>query len=525
MQKNSTALSPHSSFISRSLWIISALSCLFLASYWLLQASGFFPIPHWLAVVQLALVAILFNSSKKIFWGIFFPLATIQALYAPVGIKFGSPSYQYVVSIFATDLMETKEFLRQLPLTGIAMSLGIILSLVIFRIISQKQKLYWHKNKTLLFVTALCLIWQQPPLQFYHQGIQSLVKVKNELDRLNNFQLESHWGESTLNANSTYDDYVLILGESARKDYHHAYGYPVENTPFMSSAKGVLVDGFTSGGTNTIASLKLMLTKPNKQQWEGNYNLNLVDLIKSAGIKTYWLSNQGYLGEFDTPVSALANRSDERIFLKSGDSINSSNISDFALLPKFQTLLEQPHQGKRFIVVHLYGSHPISCDRIADYPKIFDDKQIDNKYFNVNCYISSIKKTDDLLKQTYEILQKNAEKQHRTFSMIYFSDHGLSHHFTEKSIDIHNNNGKSKHHFDIPLFKISSDDTERKKLRSFKSGLNFVEGIAHWIGISNNQIDPEMDLFNGKDDTDDYGLKKQIEKIEMPDDPAVGIPF
>ena len=66
-------------------------------------------------------------------------------------------------------------------------------------------------------------------------------------------------GQSTLE-NSKYQDYVIILGESARKDYLHAYGYPVNDTPFMSSANGTLIDGMTSAGTNTVASLRLMLT-------------------------------------------------------------------------------------------------------------------------------------------------------------------------------------------------------------------------------------------------------------------------
>ena len=123
------------------------------------------------------------------------------------------------------------------------------------------------------------------------------------------------WGKSTLE-NSPYDDYVIVLGESARKDYHHAYGYPIENTPFMSNSKGILIDGFRSAGTNTVSSLRLMLTLPNKEKWEPNYNLSLIDLVKSAGIKTYWLSNQGMLGEFDTPVSSLASKADETIFLK-----------------------------------------------------------------------------------------------------------------------------------------------------------------------------------------------------------------
>ncbi|MCV5527056.1 hypothetical protein OFN18_33855, partial [Escherichia coli] len=79
--------------------------------------------------------------------------------------------------------------------------------------------------------------------------------------------------------------------------------------PFMSRANGYLIDGLMSGGTNTVASLRLMLTKPNVDRWEPNYSLNIIDLIKSAGIETYWISNQGYFGKYDTPISAIASKS------------------------------------------------------------------------------------------------------------------------------------------------------------------------------------------------------------------------
>ena len=63
------------------------------------------------------------------------------------------------------------------------------------------------------------------------------------MQKLKQISQSDNWGKSTLE-NSRYDDYVIVLGESARKDYHHAYGYPIENTPFMSNAKGTLIDGF-----------------------------------------------------------------------------------------------------------------------------------------------------------------------------------------------------------------------------------------------------------------------------------------
>ncbi|ABR74026.1 hypothetical protein CBG46_02030 [Actinobacillus succinogenes] len=501
---------------------ILALACIIFASRLMLIGSGFFASPTVKQTLLMAILFIIFNASRKLFWFVAFPFALLHVLYAPIGLTFGPPSYQYIASVFATDLLESKEFFSQLPLINFIYPAGIILLLYLFRSLTRTFHLHFYKNKMFLAAVAVFLIWGSAPLKFVTETYDAGMKVQNELTLLNSLAIESKWGKSDL-IDAKYDDYVLIIGESARKDYLHAYGYPVRNTPFMSTVKGTLIDGFTAGGTNTIASLKLMLTKPDTRNWEGNYSLNMIDLIKSAGITTYWISNQGYLGEFDTPISAIANKSDTKIFLKSGDSLNS-NTSDFELLPEFARVIEQPTQEKRFIVLHLYGSHPITCDRLNDYEKIYNDDQIDEKYYNVNCYVSSMKKTDEVLERVYDELVKNREKSDRTFSMIYFSDHGLAQHETESRIDIHNSAGKSKRHYDIPLFKISSDDIERHVYGVFKSGLNFTDGIAKWIGISNPQLNPNADLFSNQPDPDDYGLKTEIEKITAPDDPAIVIP-
>ena len=125
----------------------------------------------------------------------------------------------------------------------------------------------------------------------------------------------------------------------------------------------------------------------------------------------------------------------------------------------------------------------------------------------------------------YETLKKNEQKTHRTFSMIYFSDHGLCHQEDDKhGVTLFNQNCHSQLHHNIPLFKISSDDTARKEYKAFKSGLNFLEGIANWIGIKNPKLTLEEDLFSEQADKDDYGLKKLIEEKYRKDaDPAIDI--
>lgn len=502
--------------LNEVLWAVLALIILFVTAKLMLKGVGISSSERN-DFLLLTLIVIL-SSSKKAFWILVFPMSVLYSLYSPIGLIFGEPNYQYVASIFSTDLLESKEFFQQIPIFNYFCPLFIIFGVLLYRIIIVKKNIEFYRNKTLISIFVIFSMVNQSPAEFFKSIISSSLKVKDELINLNEFKPNSDWGKSYLE-NSKYDNYILVIGESARKDYHNAYGYPIVNTPFMSESKGFLVDGLTSGGVNTIASLRLMLTNPDVKNWLPNYNLTFIDLVKSAGIKTYWISNQGYFGQYDTPISAIANRSDSKYFIKSGD-YSSKNTSDFLLIDKVKTVVNRAPNEKKLIVIHLYGSHPNACDRVIDYKKIVGVS--DKKYSYIDCYISSINKTDDFLRELNSFMTEEYFKNKASYSILYFSDHGLAHQDIDGIIRF-NNNRPSKLHYNIPLFKISSDSNERKKCFSFKSGLNFVNGIASWIGIKNNKLRNDYSLFDCKNDPDDYGLKHRIDSITGELDPAIDI--
>ena len=333
--------------------------------------------------------------------------------------------------------------------------------------------------------------------------------------RLQELQERNDW--DVTNVDSQYDTYVLVIGESARKDYHGAYGYSMANTPFMSTTKGVIVDGLTSGGTNTVASLRLMLTESDKEKWIPRYEKTFIDIANSAQINTIWISNQGFFGTYDTPITHIAQKSQKRKFIKAGDYA-SKNTDDLILLPEFKRFLNKEVKGPQLIVLHLYGSHPNVCDRLHGFTPNYT---VDNQYYrDIACYVTSIHKTDHFLQQVKEALDQYANNFDKRYSMIYFSDHGLAHRELDGRMTI-NNNFAVKQHYDIPLIKISSDDTERVVIKRQKSGLNFTKGLAHWMGIEAAQISEAYDLFSDEDDEDDYGLSERLEKLK--DDPAIDI--
>lgn len=484
-----------------------ALLIVYLISYLMLKGVGaprsFF---HTMMLVYLITLC---SSSKKIFRYFVLPLTAIYALYTPIGFTYGSVSYDFLIAGLSTDRLEAGEFIRQIPYKNYLLPFVIIGGLILYRKITSKYDIHFFRNRTFIFIALIIMLAGQSPLHFINAFKESMTSVYNEQKILSSLVQEQSWEESFLE-NSLYDNYILIIGESARRDYHHAYGYPIENSPFMSHANGTLIKGLTGGGQTTVPSLKAMLTLSNKNSWDADYSKTIIGLAKSANIQTYWLSNQGYLGTHDTPISAIAKSSNSSTFLKYG-SFSSLNTSDYELIPSFEEIIKQNPNEKKLIVIHLYGSHMDACDRISDYHLIHETN--DDYYHYMSCYISSIHKTDSLLQILHAFLIKN----HSSFSMIYISDHGHSHNEVNNKMHF-NNSILSKFHYDIPLFMTSSDDISRKECQSFKSGLNFTNGIANWIGIKNRHLDPNYSLFDCQNDPDDFGLQKKIEGLE-PDYP------
>lgn len=484
---------------------------LYLYSRFLLRATGDGHPEVINTLLLCGLCSFLFTSKRTFI--ITVPLFLLLALYAPIGLTCGYPSYQYIVSLSATTANESLEFLRLIPLKAYVSSLLLFVSPFILNKIAVKFDIKPCKNKLFILLFAVLSFCSSGAFLFFNETIASVEKVKQENSDLEKYVNSNDWSKVKQTEQIKYDDYYLIIGESARRDYFHAYGYPVKNTPFLDSTKGVIVNGMESAGTYTIGSLRLMLTLADTTTWAPNYNLNLVGLANKAGFSTYWVSNQGQFGEWDTPISAIAKKSDKSYFTKFQE-YNERNISDFAMLRILKPMIEQSTTKRRFFVIHTMGSHPHACDRIKE---MEDPITVTNKADSyIACYISSIKQTDQFLENLHDVIVNNSHG--RSFSMIYFSDHGMAHRDVDGVIQL-NNNYVSKYHHDIPLVKISSDDRERKVISSQKSGLMFVNGLANWMGISAEKIQ-SYDLFDGVSDANDFGLSQQPYKV---DDPAIDI--
>lgn len=166
----------------------------------------------------------------------------------------------------------------------------------------------------------------------------------------------------TLTANASDTPYVvLILGESTSRARMHLYGYPLENTPGLDamerSGEIAVYRDTISPEAATVAVLRKLLTfadAESTQEWF-TYN-NLIDVMRAAGYKTFWLSNQESSGIWGNVAQLFAERSDYRKYTRLRESHEDMGLYDETLFPLVDEALLQSAE-KNFFVIHLMGGH------------------------------------------------------------------------------------------------------------------------------------------------------------------------
>lgn len=368
-----------------------------------------------------------------------------------------------------------------------------------------------HRNKLVVIFFALYTLVLTDPWHFGEKVRNAVSETAHEREDILSMAAQNAWRSvRTTSTFEAYDDYVIVIGESARKDYFGAYDYPIDNTPFLSNTVGTLVDGLIAAGPSTAVSLRLMLT--NNAHGKPNYGQTIVGLAQKAGAEVHWISNVSMNGEFATPVTAIAMKADHRVFLRSGLTA-SQNTYDEVMLPQLEKILRTLHAGKRLIILHTVGSHPNYCKKAE-----FASERIhfrDSSLRQVECYASSVRATDEFLSELVDTLKKSG----RRWSLVYFGDHGLSHH-TKDGETVLTHSPVGLEHFRVPLVRINCDDQTHVLLHSLKNGQNLLGGLAAWMGIESPELKP-YELFDGVTDAFDPHAGKSIERDVS--DPAVDL--
>ena len=470
---------------------------------------------------------LIFSFNQKIFWYFVTFITITLSLYYPVYLSYGKPNSGIIAAFFETNPVESFEFLGKLKLSNLGLPVLFIFSFYVLyklkkyainqvEISAKEQKHKKILNSFLALVTIFSVIWV--PTQFYIQNvsndkvdthwtlanspvnlisfyaniIESITDYYHDKSDLENVQnITPPW--HIISAKPQYKNYVLIIGESARRDYMSTYGFNLSTTPFLDKTKGYINAGYISSAPATYHSLLNTLHFNPKDKGKKDYSYNIITLAKMAGIKTFWLSNQGSIGKYDTLASRLGVTADFHYFTKKG-GFTTNNADDMTLLDELKRRFKEKTYSNnvRLFVIHLMGSHRNFCQRLKE-----EEKKLEFINESLSCYVNTILKTDKFIEETVTLLKE----QNEPYSLVYFSDHGLSHTYKEykKEIDL-DFGDKYKQNFDVPFVKISSDDKVREVVNLKRSAFNFIYGFSQWIGVETKELNSHYNFFSTKDD-------------------------
>lgn len=440
-------------------------------------------------------ILLLANVSKpsKIF---VLTILLLLSLYIPTGFQFGRLNYGFIISAMETDSHETREFLR--GFVGVPLVLMLACWISLYRYSTLPLFKVGKKSKYLCLLLLISVSINSYPKRMIQDGIGYIYQSKKDLSTL---EKEAFIPDtfSKVTTNSQYNNIIVIIGESVAANYLSLYGYPHDDTPWLRKAPGIFLNNYISAAPNTFLSLPRTLAISDGK--ETTVNNNVVALANRAGYDTYWISNQGFVGEYDTPSTVIAMRANHHYFLKKGD-YNSKLVDDFSMLDLLPDILKKPE--KKVIFIHMIGSHPDPCRRLMGYPQrfIFSEKE------PINCYVSSINKLDDFLHRTYNMSKENK----KSFVMMYFSDHGMTVDNSDRPVR-HGNTEKQNYH--VPFFVLADDLTVHTQIDTPISAFQFINIFGYYAGITSQQINPinvldtkpkNIQVFNGTEMVDYQGL-------------------
>lgn len=300
--------------------------------------------------------------------------------------------------------------------------------------------------------------------------------------------------QGTLSSKS-HGIYILVLGEATTRDHLHAYGYDRLNTPWLDSQKNnpqaLIFRNAYSNHVHTIPALLYLLTQQsqhNDLKLKDTYSI--IELAKTAGFATFWLSNQTKFSAHDTPLTILAQYADNEIWINDYSGEKSvSAYTDEKLVEFLPDLVKK--SDKSLIIIHLMGCHSIYADRYPAEFEVFSDRSE-----KVNSYDNCILHNDNVLAQLY-----NSVKNEPDFmSLIYVADHG-----EEPDLDYAHESSKFTFQMSrIPLVMLFSEkfitqnkqifDTLKSHTENYWSSDLMFETMLDILGIDGFSRDIDLSL-------------------------------
>lgn len=461
--------------------------------------------------------------------------------------------------LLETNFSETKEYLYEYFTPGIFLLALIFLIPSVFILIGVKKAIqqYTFKNafkaifidiRTLvIFIESLWLKTQHKAWKKWLIGVVLLVlgtviylksnhhkyhaafqlfsgyeKYQQEVEKYKAFfsdsEKSSYLKTVQKNKNDDKETLIITIGESTTKHHLGIYGYHRNTTPNLAKINDELVvfNDVISPHTHTIPALEKVLTFGTTNNPSDKELGSLVQLVKAAGYKTYWISNQIPVGINETMVTMLSKAADYSYFTNLGGEKELHSL-DERVLPIIKKALSDK-SAKKVIFVHLLGTHTQYKNR---YPKSFNQfKDVPSTPFGtqqafdaINQYDNAVLYNDFVISEIISLLKSNATPNEKQ-QMIYFSDHGED---VYQTVDF---NGHSESIGSYPMFEIpfvfwSNNKNELKKYKPFADRKymtdDFIYSVADLLNITFEGMKNENSIFHPTFQTKQRIVKQHID--------------
>lgn len=445
------------------------------------------------------------------------------------GQLFGLPS---LAAIDDTNLRETYEFLRSLSLATVGISLASLLPVLILAIMSYRLiKTVSAGSKSLVLFCVLAIIVgdigfrqafisQQNTFLFAGWLLKEAMPATVTSRNLSMHRMSSEEHVSFSRPSISPVTHVLILGESTTSRRMSLFGYRRRTNPLLESSRSNVFideDACSSRGA-TVPSLSEIFSFADRDHPNlFNEQPNLLQIMKSAQYKVFWISNQQAVGSSDSWVGELSRTADVREFLNRRGWTDGISL-DNNLLPKLKDALFDG-ADRKFIVLHLLGTHAAYDLRFPPEFRAFRTNDgldgkilekrglLDNLFRGSrielsNAYDNAVLYNDTVVSKIIQMIRASETN----YSIVYLSDHGEALGEDGRFVG-HIDDVAPKQVYQIPLMFVLSDSVigslGEESFRSFKENLNLkfeTNGMIHTMldlyGLSYAYLRSEKSLLS-----------------------------
>jgi len=460
------------------------------------------------------------SFKRRLLWSM--PLLVLSFVSLGILIQFNSQVTEGVIeAIVNSDTIEAFEFIKEIE--AIVYWLMIFYVMAFIYLYIQANKFRSDSLKPIKHPWLTMMLILLPIMDMLGKGasarsypliivgtVFNYVEEKASMNDLLDARKDFHFDVKKAKRDTKKETFIFVIGEASRRDYYSLYGYYRNTSPNLSALNGISVftDAISPANT-TVPSLMAVLHLSTAEDNSLFYKTkSIVSLAKEAGYKTWWISAQSRFGRYETSVTSSGIESDVKHFIEEGRTL--SRGYDEALLPFIEDSLADPVM-KKFIVMHLYGSHISYKKR---YPESFSSfKSIPVGYENhsskiqsrVNEYANSISYTDSVLGR----LIKKADDKEQQICVVYIADHGeyLADDLNHYSFG-HGSNPPYKVEVEVPLivwcseeYRQANPDKWRDILNNRSLPINLEDmfySLSDLMHINYKLMKPERSFFNAK---------------------------